>query len=206
MTDLVLVGRSSSHFTRTARIFALELGVPHTFRPVLDITSMDTANYVSNPALKVPVLVDADGPLFGTENICRELTRRSHAGSRAVLRGDIADRLVANAEEMTLHAMSTDVILVMAMVADDGRAVPPKLRRSLENGLAYLNENIDRALNALPTDRALSFLEAALFCVVTHLPFRQVMDVSGYERLTSFSDQFGKRESARRTEYRFDAP
>ena len=32
-----LVGRSSSHFTRTARIFALELGVPHTFRPVFDI-------------------------------------------------------------------------------------------------------------------------------------------------------------------------
>ena len=30
--DIVLVGRSSSHFTRVARIFALELGVPHSFR------------------------------------------------------------------------------------------------------------------------------------------------------------------------------
>jgi hypothetical protein len=27
MPDLTLVGRSSSHFTRTARMFALELGV-----------------------------------------------------------------------------------------------------------------------------------------------------------------------------------
>jgi glutathione S-transferase len=206
MTDLVLVGRSSSHFTRTARVFALELGVTHTFRPVLDITSADPATYAGNPALKMPVLVDADGPLFGTENICRELAGRSQTRSRVVLRGDVADRVVANAEEMTLHVMSTEVILVMATMVGDGRAAPPKLRRSLENSLAYLNENLDRVLDALPADRSLSFIETALFCVVTHLPFRQVMDVASYERLTSFSKEFGKREGARRTEYRFDAP
>jgi glutathione S-transferase len=206
MTDLVLVGRSSSHFTRTARVFALELGVTHMFLPVLDITSADPATYAGNPALKMPVLVDADGPLFGTENICRELARRSQTRSRVVFRGDVADRVVANAEEMTLHVMSTDVILVMASMVGDGRvAAPPKLRRSLESSLAYLNENLDRVLDALPADRSLSFLETALFCVLTHLPFRQVMDVASYERLTSFSEQFGMREGARRTEYRFDA-
>jgi hypothetical protein len=180
MTDLVLVGRSSSHFTRTARIFALELGVPHTFRPVLDITSTEPANYAGNPALKMPVLVDADGPLFGTENICRELARRSHAGAR--------------------------VILVMATMGGVGRVALPKLRQSLENSLSYLNESFDRVLDALPADRAISFVETALFCVVTHLPFRQVMDVGAFERLKSFSEQFGKREGARQTEYRFDAP
>jgi len=97
MSDLVLVGRSSSHFTRAARIFALELGVPHAFRPVLDITSLDAATYGGNPALKVPVLLDADGPLVGTENICQELVRRSQTRSMVVLRGDVADRVVANA-------------------------------------------------------------------------------------------------------------
>ncbi len=206
MNDLVLVGRSSSHFTRVVRIFALELGVPHAFRPVLDMTSPDAAAYAGNPALKVPVLVDADGPLFGTENICRELARRSQMRSRVVLRGDVADRLVANAEEMTLHVMSTEVSLIMAKVAGDDRAAPPKVRRSLENGLSYLNDRVDRALDALPADRALSFLETALFCVVTHLPFRQVMEVAGYERLGAFCERFGERESARQTEYRFDAP
>ncbi len=45
MADLTLVGRSSSHFSRTARMFALELGAPHTFRPVLDLTSLDRAAY-----------------------------------------------------------------------------------------------------------------------------------------------------------------
>ena len=56
MTDpeVTLVGRSSSHFTRTARIFALELGVQHAFRPVLDMTTPDPAAYADNPALKVP--------------------------------------------------------------------------------------------------------------------------------------------------------
>ncbi len=106
---------------------------------------------------------------------------------------------------MTLHVMSTEVILVMARMPGDGRAAPAKLLRSLENSLSFLNESVDRVLDTLPADRAISFLETALFCVVTHLPFRQVMDVAVYERLTSFSEQFGKREGAQQTEYRFDA-
>jgi glutathione S-transferase len=179
MRDLVLVGRSSSHYTRAARIFALELGVP--------------------------VLVDADGPLFGTENICRELLRRSQKGGGAFLRGDVGGRLVANVEETTLHAMSTDVTLVTAKLAGADHAPPPKVQRSLENALRYLDDNVDRVLEALPPDRTLTFLEVALFCVVTHLPFREVLDVAGYERLTAFCDRFADRESARQTGYRFDA-
>jgi glutathione S-transferase len=205
MTDLVLLGRSSSHFTRTARIFALELGVPHAFRPVLDLTSPDLATYAGNPALKVPVLIDAGGPLFGTENICRELAHRSEVGSRVVLRGDVADRLVANVEETTLHVMAAEVSLITAQVPGAGPA-PPKVRRSLDNGLAYLDGSVDGALEALPADRALSFLEAALFCLVTHLPFRQIADVSGHARLGAFCARFGERAGARQTGYRFDAP
>lgn len=205
-TDLSLVGRSSSHFTRVARIFALELGVPHAFRPVFDMMSTDAAAYAGNPSLTVPVLVDADGPLFGTENICRELARRSRTRSRVVMRGDVDDRLVANVEEVTLHVMSTEVSLIMASMAAAGRAAPPKMQRSLENGVSFLNDSVDRLVDALPADRALSFVETALFCVVRHLPFRQVLDVVRYERLGLFCQRFGEREGARRTEYRFDAP
>jgi glutathione S-transferase len=206
MADLVLVGRSSSHFTRTARIFALELGISHELRPVLDLTSLDPATYGGNPALKVPVLLDADGPMFGAENVCRELARRSNARARVVLRGDSPDRLVANAEEMALHAMATDVSLVMFGASSGDRATPPKLRPSLENALAWLDERFDRVLAALPADRVLSFLEVATFCTVEHLPWRKVMDVARYERLAAFCARFGERESARRTAYRFDPP
>ena len=45
----------------------------HTFRPIFDMTTFEAAAYAENPALKVPVLNTPDGPLFGTENICREL-------------------------------------------------------------------------------------------------------------------------------------
>ena len=203
--DLVLVGRSSSHFTRTARLFALDLGVPHAFRPVLDMTTFDPAAYAENPALKVPILLDAQGPLFGTENICRELARRSGRGDRVVLRGDVGDRLVANAEELILHAMSAEVTLILTALAGQDRAPPPKLRRSLENALAFLDTNLEGVLAALPADRLLSFCETALFCVVTHLPWRKVMDVDGYQRLLAFCQVFGERASARATEYRFDA-
>lgn len=206
MSDLELVGRSSSHFTRTARVFALELGVPHTFRPIFDMTSTDPATYAGNPALKMPVLVMADGPLFGTENICRELARRSSRRSSVVLRGDLQDRLVANAEELTLHAMSAEVSLILAKLANDERLAPPKVRLGLQNSLRSLDQTLEPVLGALPADRALSFLEVALFCVVTHLSFREVMDVSGYGRLAAFAARFGERESARLTEYRFDVP
>jgi len=203
--EATLVGRSSSHFTRTARLFALELDVAHVFRPVLDMTTLDPANYAENPALKVPILVDAQGPLFGTENICRELARRSGRRDRVVLRGDVSERLVANAEELILHAMGADVnLIMMALVAKD-QPPPPKLRRSLENALGFLEASLDRVLAALPEDRLLSFCETSLFCLVTHLPFRKVMDTSDYPRLQAFCQAFGERPAAKATEYRFDA-
>jgi glutathione S-transferase len=198
----VLIGRSSSHFTRTARLFAHELGVAHTFRPVLDMTKLEAANYGDNPALKVPILVDADGPLYGMENICRALTRRSALGPRVIQRGDVPARVVANAEEMILHAMSSEVILIMGGVDQPG---PPKVRPSLEGALAWLERNVDGVLAALPPERALSFCEASLYALVTHLPFRKIADVSGYARLGAFCEAFGQRAGARATEYRFDA-
>jgi glutathione S-transferase len=203
--EVTLVGRSSSHFTRIARLFALELGVPHTFRPVLDINTTDPAAYAGNPALKVPILVDAGGPLFGTENICRELARRSGRGARVVLRGEVGVRLVANAEELVLHAMGTGVNLIMTSLAGADRPPPPKLRPSLENALAFLDQHVEAVQAALPPDRLLSFCETALFCMVTHLPFRKVLDPSPYQRLQAFCRAFGERPGARATEYHFDA-
>jgi glutathione S-transferase len=203
MSDLVLHGRSSSHFTRTARIVALELEVPHTFRPVLDLTSLDAASYADNPALKVPILVDEHGPLLGTENICRELARRSTKSAGMLLRGQSSERLIANAEELVLHVMSAEVHIILAKMAGSA-TVPPKVLASLENGLGFLDRNMDALLARLPLGQAPSFLEVALFCVVTHLPFRDVLDTSPWSRLTAFAERFGQRASARSTEYRFD--
>ena len=166
------------------------------------MTARDPVVYGDNPALKVPVLIDAEGPLYGTENICRALARRSGLGARVVLRGDVPARVVANAEEMILHAMASDVILIMA----GEQPAPPKVRASLENALEFLEANVDPVLEALPADRRLSFCEAALFALVTHLPFRKIMEVSGYPRLQAFCARFGARPAAVVTAYRFDAP
>ena len=202
--EITIVGRSSSHFTRTARIFAVELEVPHGFRPVYDLTSTDQGSYAANPALKVPVLVDARGPLYGTENICAELARRSGRRDRVVLGGDVTDRLVANAEEMVRHAMNSEVTLILSATAPDTWPPPPKVRRSLENALAFLEENVGATRAALPPARLLSFFETALYCVVRHLPFRKIMDVSGYPTLEAFAAEFEARPGARATAYRFD--
>ena len=48
-----LIGRSSSSFTRIARIFAAELGISYAFDLVLELKSLDPQDYGGNPALKV---------------------------------------------------------------------------------------------------------------------------------------------------------
>lgn len=204
MTQLTLVGRSSSHFTRTAQLFARELNVPYELRPVLDLTALEQRNYADNPALRVPILIDEQGPLYGTENICRELVRRSGHAVLVVMRGDVSARHVANAEELILAAMSAEVSLITAKTA--GAAVTPKLLRSIENCLSYLEQHLDGVLQALPAERRLSFVEVTLFCLVRHLPFRDIMSVEPWPRLLAFCERFGERASARSTEYRFDAP
>ena len=208
MSELVLVGRSSSHFTRVARMFALELGIDFAFRPVYDLTSLDVTVYGDNPALKIPVLLTETGPLFGAENICRELVRRARAKNKkakksdVVLRGDLDSRLVANAEELTLHAMQTGVVIILGKTM--GVAPAAKSIRSLENTLAWLDANLDDVLAALPEGRTVSFVEVALFCLVKHLPFRSVIDPKPYRKLVAFTDAYGQRPSARETEYRVD--
>lgn len=205
MSQLQIVGRSSSHFTRTAQLFAHELGVPYEFRPVLDLLTLETGNYAGNPALKVPILVDEQGPLYGTENICRELLRRSGSTAQVVMRGDVNARLVANAEELILSAMSAEVSVITGRAAGLG-AASPKLLRSIENSLSYVEQHLDDVLAALPAKRRLSFVEVTLFCLVRHLPFREIMSVEAWPRLVAFGESFGQRDSARATEYHFDAP
>ena len=64
--SVTIVGRSSSHFTRTLRMLAHELDVPYSLAPLYDLGSRAVADYAGNPALKIPILVTEDGPWFGT--------------------------------------------------------------------------------------------------------------------------------------------
>jgi hypothetical protein len=68
-----------------------------------------------------------------------------------------------------------------------------------------LDEAIEKVVAELPPDRSVSFLEAALFCVVTHLEFREILDVAHLPRLGAFCSSFAARESARATPFHFDA-
>jgi glutathione S-transferase len=206
MNQLTLVGRSSSHFTRVARIFALELAVPHVFQPVFDLTTLDASGYAGNPMLKVPIWLDEQGQLFGTENICRELARRSGHPADVVMRGDVATRVVANAEELTVSAMLAEVTVITSRLSGAAPTVQPKLLRSIENCLDFLERHLDEIQAALPPARRLSFVEVCLFCLVRHLPFREIMAVDGWPRLATFASGFDQRQAASATEYRFDQP
>ncbi|WP_164013912.1 glutathione S-transferase N-terminal domain-containing protein [Pyxidicoccus trucidator] len=202
----VLIGRSSSHFTRITRIFAAELRVDYSFQVVRDLMSSDPADYGGNPALRIPVLQTSRGAWFGALNVCRELWRRSSLKPRVVWPEDLDQPVLANAQELVLQAMATEVALIMAKVAggSDSNAHHTKQRKALVDMMSWLETNATSALAALPPQRDLSFLEVTLFCLVTHLEFRDVLPTAPYSELTAFCRRFSTRASIAETAYRFD--
>jgi len=203
-SGLVLFGRSSSSFTRIARIFAAELGIVPEFRIVPDLMSLEIADYGGNPALRMPVLHAAEGVWFGALNICRVLARRA-GNEQLIWPEDLRQPVSANAQELVLVAMSTEVSIVMAQLAGAASSGNvDKLRRSLEGTLRWLDTNLEAALATLPNERQLSFLEVTAFCLITHLSFRDVLPIAAYPQLVAFSERFAERPSARDTGYRFD--
>jgi glutathione S-transferase len=214
---VVIVGRSSSHFTRVTRIFAAEMGVEYSFRIVRDLLSTETESYGGHPGLKVPVLLASSGTWFGSLNICRALVRLSESAERNQFSAASQSRrliwpehlhtaALANAQELVLQAMSTEVSLVMDRAAGGtgDNQHQQKLRRVLANIMAWLERNAPEALETLPPERALSYFEVTLFCLITHLEFRELLTTSEYTRLTDFAQRFSERASAETTKYVFD--
>lgn len=201
-----LYGRSSSHFTRIARIFAAELELELDFQPIRDLMSGDPEDYGGNPALKLPTLVTAEGRWFGSLGICRELARHGDLDLHIVWPEDLADARASNAQELVLTAMASEVALIMAkaagVAADNSH--PAKLRASLLGALQWLEYNATAAIATLPPERDLSYLEVSLFCLLEHLPFREVLTLDAYPALRAFATRFAARSSARATLYRFD--
>ena len=201
-----LYGRSSSHFTRIVRIFAAEMEVPLEFVLIRDLMSQDAADYGDNPALKMPTLESPDGSWFGSLGICRELARHHELNLDVVWPDQLESALACNAQELVLQAMSTEVAIVMGkssgVPADNAHQA--KLRASLRGALGWLEDNAGAAIATLPLERDLSFLEVSLFCLVEHLPFREVLDTTPYPNLRAIAARFAQRSSAKATPFRFD--
>ncbi len=206
--SITLVGRSSSHFTRVTRIFALELGLQVTLEVVHDITSSDSRVFAGNPALKVPALKRNGGVLVGTENICRAVAEQANSNKSVVWPEELPDDLSRNAQELVWHAMAAQVQLVLGTVVaklPDDNVYFVKSKAGLEGSLVWLEQNIDNVLALLPAHRDLSLFEVTLFCLVEHLAFRGTVASERFQALSRFASEYGLRASARETGYRFDS-
>ena len=207
LAERTIIGRSSSHFTRVVRIFAAELRTDCSFQVVRDLMSPDPAEYGGHPALKVPTLRTSQGVWFGALSICRELSRQSSVRPRIVWPEDLVHPLPANAQELVVQAMATEVTLIVCNAAsgEDDSTPFAKLRKSLVSSMRWLESHAKQAVAALPADRHLSYLEVTLFCLVTHLEFRGVLPIAPYPALNELCRDFAVRASAQNTTYRFDA-
>lgn len=203
--ELTIVGRSTSHFTRVTRIFAAEARLAYTFQVVPNLRLSEQADYAGNPALKIPILRTPDGEWFGSLNICRELWRRSGRKLRVVWPEDLAQPLLANAQELVVQAMSTEVTVLMSrLFGESDGAHAAKLMQSLVNSVAWLDQHVDEVLAQLPASRDLSYLELTLYCLVRHLPFREALSTEPYARLNAFCSSYEARQSVKHTPYRVD--
>lgn len=204
---VVLVGRTGSHFTRVAAMFALELGVPFERHPVVDLASLDEDQYGGHPALKVPALRVGESTLFGTENICRRLVELAdrETDRSVVLFEHARTDLLRNAQELAWHAMAVQVQLIVgvrfAKLPTDN-VFFEKAQAGLVGALRWLDARLDRVLAELPAERVVSLFETALFCLVEHMRFRTVVSVEPYDRLREFARVYGQRPSAIATPFR----
>lgn len=206
---LRITGRSSSHFTRVARMVAHELALPVELDVVRDILSPDAADYSGNPALKIPTLRIGDTLLFGTDNICRRLAELAGRADdpRVVLSHQVTSDLVRNAQELVWHAMAAQVQLVLGVRVAKLPAENTffaKARLGMLGSLTWLEQHLDRVLAALPAPRDLSILEVTLFCLLEHIGFRPTLPLDAFPKLRDFVAKFTARESAQRTPYYLD--
>ena len=206
--SLQIIGRSSSHFTRVPLIFAYELGVPFELVPIFDMTRVDAEVYAGNPALKLPTLRRGDSRVFGAENICRTLVEVADTPLRIVWPEQLRGDLTRNAQELVWHGMAAQVQIIFGtsvaqLPADNLYFV--KSRQGFVGALAWLDEHLARVLELLPA-RDLSLLEVTLFCLVEHVALRGTVPIAPYPALVRFAEEFSRRPSAQRTQYRFDRP
>jgi uncharacterized cupin superfamily protein/glutathione S-transferase len=210
MTQVRIVGRGASHFTRVAVMFAHELDVPFEQVHVADLTSLEASQYGGNPTLKIPAADFGGDVVFGAENVCRRLAEVSPRGaSGLVWPEDVRTTRGRNAHELVQNAMAAEVTLVLAPGLGKVSAENPfvvKVTRGLEGALAWLEANLDDALEDLPKERTLSYLEVAAFCLVEHVAFRGTVSLEPYPRLRAFATAFGARDSARKSPYRYTEP
>ncbi len=207
MNDLVLVGRSSSHFTRFARIFAIEAECDFEFELLENLASSDIDYYSGNPSLTIPVLLVDGKPLLGSVNICRKFAELSGNRNHYSLPEDfIGRRLLQNSHELVMTGMSTQVTIVFstlfAGISKDNDLVK-KSHARLNGLLAWMNLNLGEVLAQLPAD-GLSTIEAALFCLLEHIEFRSTEGIVIGEDLQKFVTEFGERKSAKSTKYKMD--
>lgn len=207
MSAVQIIGRSSSHFTRVARMFAHELGVPFELVPIADLTALDPDAYAGNPARKLPTLRRGGSLVFGAENICRALADLAGPGKRVVWPEQLREDVSRNAQELVWHGMAAQVQLVVGTVLGKLPADNiyfAKGRAGFEAALRWLDDHLAEALRALPSPRDLSLFEVTLFCLVDHLAFRPTLPVEPYPSLARFAQDFAARPSAQQTVYRFD--
>ena len=209
--SLRLTGRSASHFTRVARMFAHELAVPLERVLVHDLMSHDPAAFGGNPTLKIPTLHVGELPIFGTDNICRKLAQLAgrEDDPRVVLSHHVSADLARCAQELVWHAMAAQVQLVIGVQVAKLPAENiffTKTAAGLLGALAWVEARLDALLVALPSPRDISVLEVSLFCLFEHLVFRPTVPLDAFSGIRDFAAAFATRESARATAFQFDPP
>ncbi|MEL6665416.1 MAG: glutathione S-transferase [Pseudomonadota bacterium] len=138
-----LIGSAKSHFTRKVRLLFDHLEHPYELVDVGNVAEQNPDIFAGNPLMSVPVLVDNQSKIFGSDHIAAFIVRQLYPID--VYAVNSTDPNVLNARALLNGAMQAEVKLVLSErtgLDTTGRAYFEKARAILRNVLDWCEANV----------------------------------------------------------------
>jgi glutathione S-transferase len=190
-----LYGTPASHFTRKLRILLAELDVPFEFVRTPSVLAPTADAYGNNPLMRVPTLVDGDLTLIESDHIARYVVDKHDPNDRfGVL--SVEPRTL-NRIAITNGIMANEVVLILAkrggLEAIDGVAYFRKLRSTIDDGLAWLDGNVD------VEEPGLDYADMVMISMWQHALHYGFASADRHGRIAARVAQFSERRSVAST-------
>lgn len=189
-----LIGSTTSPFARRIRIWALKNNADIQFEN-LDIFSPADRQVMinNNPARKIPILVDNQHTITDSNTIIRYLLNKNKLPSLSWQHENLLT---------TINACNDSLVEVLLCQRSGFDTHSDKLFFNLQNErivetLSYLNNHLtDNEFNSC------EYLSISLYCLLDWIYFRELIDLTPFNKLIEFHQAYNLQEVAKQTDPR----
>jgi glutathione S-transferase len=176
------------------RILFTELGIDFEFVRTTSVLEPSAEAYGDNPLMRVPAFVDGDVTLIESDHIARYVVSKTDPTDRFGVRS--ANPRDLNRLAVINGIMANEVVLILAKRGglEDIESVAyfRKLRAAIDNGLAWLDADVD-------LDARFDYADMTMICMWQHALHYQFASADRYRRIAARVAQFADRPSVAST-------